>query len=468
MIEKLFFHTLRGVLIFQCALLGDCLAQSAEINVHDIVETPDANSVADLAENKKHDELVSGLIDRLMVENDDKAVEVGLALKSHAKKSDLPKLVKALEGGGSLEAKVTLVEILGQLADDRAVKALRFEIQHGKWPVRLAAIDSLGYIKHGLVVSILSDILSNSSNDEAKLRAASALGRIGNGPARYALQTILKKTKSLGARSAIKWALKRSGKMPDTDRTDSGIARGKKVLAYYRGTPFFFYVPYYRFKYQPSPRLLVCIHDYDLQIENLFNMCQKEALERRMAVLVPYFDNMTYPEYSNFNYRGERTDKRLFEIIEHLRTDIELETREIFFFGYGGGGDFAQRIVMAYPDRVARAAYSLTSFTQADPNLPYPQGVKNNLYAPDVNIDVERFVKSDVSIYVKPDIMSTRQARRFFYLLDEYSARRGITKRFLVKEIGQGDDVQSTFDMSKAYLFAKIAAEKPTYLTPME
>ena len=207
---------------------------------------------------------------------------------------------------------------------------------------------------------MLVRVLRKADDEELRKRAASALGEIGTTQAEYALRTSLANLEDMvGAKNAAFWALKKLRGEIDEQRVDTEMPVGRRLELFYKGTRYLFYNPAYRrgsaiHKVGLRPWLLVCVHDKDLRIDELFNICWKAGKKRQMAVLAPYFDNITYPNYGDFNIHGLRSDKRLIEIIEHVGKYGSLNVREFYMFGYGTGGDFIQRFSLNYPKRIAR------------------------------------------------------------------------------------------------------------------
>lgn len=160
-----------------------------------------------------------------------------------------------------------------------------------------------------------------------------------------------------------------------------------------------------------------------------------------MALLVPIFDAMRFPDYGTFNYRGERSDRWLQELVEHVAADAGLESHEIYLFGLGAGGDFVQRYTLAYPQTIARAAFAAKEFTLPDPNVLFPEGTKRNLRVPDLALDFTPFVKSDVAIVVEDQRSPGRETSRYLQTLHDYAEEHGLTPRYGVRAGSKPDEV---------------------------
>lgn len=395
--------------------------------------------------------IISGVLERLRSDDPKVSNEAGVALLEMATVEDLPWLVQGLKQGGSTRSRVLLIEILGALGDTRAAKTLRFEVEYGEPAIQLAATRALGHIKHNWVVPIILKVLSKGESIELRQAAAAALGRLGTGDAKYALQSVAS-SKDLppGVRNAVAWSLAHIEKKIDEREIDKTVGYGRKAEYYFRGTRYRLYTPGFRPKKGPKPRLLVCVHDRDLEIDPLFESCSNAAKERSLAALVPLFDPMRFPDYNELNYRGERADRRLDELVDHVAQDADLETHELYLFGIGAGGDFVQRYAFAHPERIARAAFRATEYTMPDEKLLFPEGIGLNLRAPDLRLDAAKFIKSDLAVIQSTDRAQNRLSNRFLEALSEVADAGGLTSRIAVRQAAGDVEV---WTVGSEYLF---------------
>ena len=154
-----------------------------------------------------------------------------------------------------------------------------------------------------------------------------------------------------------------------------------------------------------------------------------------MAVLVPTFDAITYPEFGSFNLRGERSDKRLLELIEFLSKQVNLSVREMYMFGYGMGGDFVQRFAMTHPKRIARAAFESLEFTRPDPEYLFPRGLGTNPLSPDLSIDMYPVLKTDLMLIHRKESPSYKSSKNFAESMQNYADINGIRARIATKTV---------------------------------
>jgi hypothetical protein len=434
------------------------LSLPALANAQELVsDSPTQLASADKQMPLSHEALLDALLRRMSSPDKRTRLEAGLALRKTAKLSDVPKLVRILKRGNNQDKQLFLIETLAGLQDRRAGEALRFEVRHGDAQSKRAAITALGKLKFNWPIPVLVRALRKADDEEIRKRAASALGEIGTTQAIYALRTSLATLEhSIGAKNAAFWALEKARGEVDDQLIDTKMPKGRRLQLYYKGTRYFFYHPAHRrgssvHKVGLRPWLLVCAHDGDLRAEELFNICWRAGKKRQMAVLVPLLDTIRFPEFGNFNIRSQRADKRLLELIEHVGKHASLTVREFYLFGYGTGGDFVQRFTMAYPKRIARSAFESDYFTLPDPETYYPKGLNRTPLAPDIGIDMYRFLKSDSVLVLRKNSSTLREAKNFFEAMQHYADVNGIRSRLAVRTVDVKFEIWSE---AEKYLFS--------------
>lgn len=388
-----------------------------------------------------HDVLIEGLLRNLSSPDEETRLRAGVGLKKNAKLGDVPLLVRILKRGNNRDKQLFIIDTLGALQDRRSGEALRFEVRHGDIESQRAAVTALGKLRFNWPVPVLVRVLRKAEDLELRKRAASALGEIGSTRAEYALRTSLATLDdAIGAKQAAFYALEKIRGKIDSQRIDTVMPEGRRLDLYYKGTRYLLYHPAHRrgsaiHKVGLRPWLVVCVHDQDLRVEELFNICWRSAKQRQMAVLAPYFDNMNFPEFQDFNIRGERADKRLIEIIEHVGKQASLTVREFYLFGYGAGGDFAQRFAMAHPRRIAKLAFESDSFTMPEKEVFYPRGLHRNPLAPDIAIDMYPFLKTDAMLIHRKNSPVYRQSKEYFESIRHFAEINGIRGRMTIRTV---------------------------------
>ncbi len=404
-----------------------------------------------------HDALIDALLQRMASPDERTRLEAGIALKETARLSDVPLLVRILKRGNNRDKQLFLIETLASLQDRTAGEALRFEVRHGDLESQRASVTALGKLKYNWPIPVLVRVLRQSEDEELRKRAASALGEIGTPQAVYSLRTSLSSLEeAVGAKNAAFWALEKARGEIDDQLIDTKMPQGRRLQLYYKGMRYYFYHPAYRRgssinKVGLRPWLLVCVHDKDLRAEELFNICWRAGKKRQMAVLVPLFDNLHYPEFGNFNIRGDRADKRLLELIEHVGRNASLTVREFFLFGYGVGGDFVQKFVMSYPLRIARAAFESDEYTLPDTELYFPKGLNRTPLAPDVGIDMYKFLKTESVLILRKNSESIRDGKGYYESVQHYADINGFRSRMSLRTVDVKFEI---WNEAEKYLFS--------------
>jgi hypothetical protein len=390
---------------------------------------------------------VQQIILKLDSKDEETRLKAGLELLATARRDDVAFLSRSLKEGGNPDRQVFIIEALAKIGDRRSAEALRFELQRGEVVARRAAVSALGFLNFNYPVADLVNLMQ--ANDKLDLslrkRAASALGRIGTTEAIYALEQGVAKTGTDGpvGRAGL-WALDVARGKVDERRVDSDFPRGQHLDLFYKGTKYKFYHP----SVQPrvdladgrpirKANVLVCIHGSDLAYQDLYMKCISLAQQRQLALLVPYFDDLRFPAFEDFNIRGERSDKRLFEILDHISKTVAVETREIYFFGEGEGGSFLQKLALVYPERVGRAVAIIPGeFTFPREDYFFPAGIRVTPLAPDVHAELYGFVKSNLRL-VASTAVAAKMLKRFVSELDKYSSSHGLIPRIEFQGIGE-------------------------------
>lgn len=397
--------------------------------------------------------LVDALIRQLDSDDARVRVEAGLRLQETATGRDVSTIAQSVKQGNPPDKQKFLIRTLGALADPRATDALQFEMKFGKPESVREAIYALGKIKSDWAVPALTqEVLDFAKTDDPRgILAAGALGSIGSLRALDALRDKINRA-SGAIRIAIAWALEVGGKKIDPTVIDKELPEGQTLTKLYKGQRYYFYHPSGRRRNDPKPDLFVCIHDQDMDAEKLFATCVTMAKKHGFAVLVPFFDPITFPRYSDFNLGFERSDSRLLELAEHVGKFGDVKSHELYLWGTGIGGGFVQRFVMVHPERVARAAIVNANLNLLEPEVLFPEGLGQTPLAPDIAIDMYKFVKSDLSVSSLNDASSAAKAdlAKFFERIFAYENQAQVRGR-----IGTADDIttRSSTELVEKHIF---------------
>lgn len=430
-------------------------------NFSAVAESPKENSKPIPIVLPPHQLAVRSLLERLRSKDEATVVELALQLQQLTEAGDLPLLLEALkESGGLDEMRITLIELLGMHCrgqEKEVLKALNFEYSHGTPEVKIAAVRSAGFVHDDVAIPFLSQVLRGTEELRLRRAAATALSRINTPQAIYALETS-KSTYDEDVNRAVTWALRESKGEIDRKAIDRELPDGRKLLLNYLGTLYYLYYPGLRFSDQPKPRILIVVHDERLNPETVFDVWLPVAKKEQIALLAPLFDDFVFPDYGTFNIRGERSDLRLLQLLQHVSKTADLDAREVYLFGLGAGGDFVHRLHLAHPQLVARSAFFAQSFTMPSDTILFPLGVKVNPRAPDVQINPYYFVKSDVAVFLPIQSDQSRQPYRFFEAYIDYAVAAGVTPR-LVSRKSFNLELNLTIPAASEYLFYRDKGE---------
>lgn len=141
------------------------------------------------------------------------------------------------------------------------------------------------------------------------------------------------------------------------------------------------------------------------------------------AVLAaPIFDEQTYGKYQRLVSRRPdvlRSDDALRRIVDRVDQLASVNAERVYLFGFSGGGQFAHRFAMAYPERVASTVVGAAGwYTLPDPELAYPYGIGENPKLPGLSFEPERFLRTPFQVLVGPRDVSRDWALRKSEKLD--------------------------------------------------
>lgn len=126
--------------------------------------------------------------------------------------------------------------------------------------------------------------------------------------------------------------------------------------------------------------------------------------ERHGVVLVaPLFPRNRYGDYQRIGRegRGQRADLALNRVLREVTRLTGADTESVYLFGFSGGGQFAHRYAMAYPERVKRMVLGSAGwYTFPDATRRYPEGIRASEGLPGVRFRPERFLRIPTLVLV--------------------------------------------------------------------
>jgi len=413
-----------------------------------------------LGEEARLDE-VTVVLEKLKSENFVERVEAGIRLRQIATAKETPRLVALLKQGNPEDVQLSIIYALAKTKDTRASQALSFELDYGSQASKRAALIALGEIGTDWPIGILYKTIRDNKDPDLRRIAASALGRVRTDGAVHALNSVASfrdRTFSEAVDWALLYANGKLDELPTSNEFPGGYREhfDKKGPAYYyyHGVKFYFYQPALRLKSDPPPWMLVGLHYRSMNAEQTFNDLFPIAKEQNLSLLVPVFDNMKFPEFQNFNIYGTRADKCLLEIIDHVAKAANLQAKQLYMYGMEGGGDFAQRFAMTYPERVARAVYAPEEFIEVDDGRYFPAGTELSPLTKDVVIDLNKFTMTDSMIFgVDAQDQIAKGVTRFFGDIDRRAKINGVQNRILTTKISSLGEKNTVLFWMKKYFF---------------
>ncbi|MCP4708000.1 MAG: hypothetical protein GY869_05200, partial [Planctomycetes bacterium] len=163
--------------------------------------------------------------------------------------------------------------------------------------------------------------------------------------------------------------------------------------------------------------------------------------------------------YFNIWWGDIRADIRLLDIVNHVGSVININKRKFTLFGHSEGGQFVNRFVLAYPDRVLRAASGGTGSFINNNNVFFPLGLNTSMYALDLsNLKLDSFLGTPYAVILgtKDSKQHHKEASRFVRQVSHYAQSQNNTRRSKVKyySLSEGDHSgKSNYKAATHFLF---------------
>jgi pimeloyl-ACP methyl ester carboxylesterase len=189
---------------------------------------------------------------------------------------------------------------------------------------------------------------------------------------------------------------------------------------------YYQYVP----RHAPVPgRTLVSVHGISRNARDHARLLAPLAEHYGATIVAPLFDDTFYSDYQRLGRsgRGRRADLALNEILNDVFGTSP--PAAIGLFGYSGGGQFAHRYTLAYPDRVAALALAAPGwFTLPDPKRRYPYGLARAEGLPGLHFDPDRFLRVPTLVLVGAHDVERGASLRRSRRLDRDQGRDRVTR----------------------------------------
>lgn len=183
-----------------------------------------------------------------------------------------------------------------------------------------------------------------------------------------------------------------------------GLTPGSVTARTLRGDPdlpYFLFVPE---EVTDETALFVTVHGRSRNAVKHAELFAPFVRRLGIVMVAPLFTKERFPDYNCLGRAGrsERADLALDRILAEAGRLTGGRTDRIYLFGYSGGGQFAHRYAMAYPDRVAAVAIGAPGwYTFPEGTLAYPRGLRSDGSLPGVvAFDPHRFLRLPMPVLV--------------------------------------------------------------------
>ncbi|HEB86969.1 MAG TPA: hypothetical protein ENI68_08150 [Gammaproteobacteria bacterium] len=169
---------------------------------------------------------------------------------------------------------------------------------------------------------------------------------------------------------------------------------GDSVLKY------FIYVPKNR---STCPSQFVSVHGISRNAREHAERFASLAEQYGVVLVAPIFSRRHFGDYQRLGRegRGRRADHALQSITEEVEYLTGANSRKIFLTGFSGGGQFAHRYTLAYPDRVQRLAIGAAGwYSYPDESRRFPYGIAPAPGLKGVDFDMRKFLHVPTAVFV--------------------------------------------------------------------
>jgi poly(3-hydroxybutyrate) depolymerase len=181
--------------------------------------------------------------------------------------------------------------------------------------------------------------------------------------------------------------------------------------------------------------LLVNIHGTRRNLSAIYGDLKTFADSVPCAVLQPLFPaGIEGPNdldsYKKLRSRSLDSDLVLLSILDEVGTRWpHIDTKKIFLMGFSGGGQFTQRFLYIYPDRLSAVSIGAPGkVTLLDDQSSWPKGVKNVQYVFDRPVDLTLFKTVDIHMVVGSKDTGAHGGNEFKQWQEEMKKKTAKTK----------------------------------------
>jgi len=169
---------------------------------------------------------------------------------------------------------------------------------------------------------------------------------------------------------------------------------------------YFAYVPTHGRK---SSRVFVSVHGISRNAEQHLSGFISQAELYGAVMIAPLFPLSSFPGYQRLGTTAheQRADLAFEQMLQDAAGWLDIKPFPLKIFGFSGGGQFAHRYAMFYPDRLARMVLGAPGwYTFPDPERQYPYGLRSGNNWPRLRFNPLKFLRIPAMVLVgdKDDI----------------------------------------------------------------
>jgi pimeloyl-ACP methyl ester carboxylesterase len=161
------------------------------------------------------------------------------------------------------------------------------------------------------------------------------------------------------------------------------------------------------FVYMPGTikknRVFITVHGISRNAEEHLRGFASQAELYGAVMIAPFFPSDDYPSYQRLgtNAHQERADLAFDRMLQDVSDWLKIDPWPLHVFGFSGGGQFAHRYAMFYPNRVERVVLGAPGwYTFPDPERQYPHGLRSAEDWPRLKFSPKKFLSIPTLVMV--------------------------------------------------------------------
>ncbi len=209
-----------------------------------------------------------------------------------------------------------------------------------------------------------------------------------------------------------------------------------------------FAYPYYIFvpeNITETPEILVTIHGITRNAaEHCLRYSQKFELGNTI-IIAPLFSKEEFKHFQilRANDQGNRPSDALNTVLNDVATRLGVSTEQFTLSGYSGGGQFAHRYAMLYPEKIKKMILMAPGwYTFPNDDIAYPEGLGTNQEFSDLQLHPQGLLSFPIDIIVGASDTRRNKALNIAPSIDEHQGlnrlERGQNWMNAIKELATG------------------------------